>query len=90
VVTERKRFDAAAIQSDAAATAWLWNTIRFSMLKNQRHEKFCQALVSGKTAADAYEEAGYTPNRRNAWILKTNQDIINRIAELQGQNQTYA
>ena len=56
------------------------------ILKNQRHEKFCQALAKGKTATDAYAEAGYVPSRANAAVLKTNQRIIDRVVELQGQN----
>jgi phage terminase small subunit len=36
------------------------------MLKNPRHEIFAQLLASGKTATDAYEEAGYKPIRFNA------------------------
>ena len=31
-------------------------------LPNQRQEKFCRALVSGKSASKAYELAGYEPN----------------------------
>ena len=54
-------------------------------LKNQRQERFCQALAAGKNASLAYEEAGYAPNRGNASILKANQNIIDRVLELQGQ-----
>ena len=36
------------------------------MLKNPRRERFAQLLASGKTATDAYVEAGYRPNRFNA------------------------
>jgi phage terminase small subunit len=53
------------------------------VLKNSRHEKFCLALASGKSASAAYEEAGYVPNRHNASFLKTNQHIIDRVMELQ-------
>jgi hypothetical protein len=56
-------------------------------LKNQRHERFCQALAAGKSASLAYEEAGYVPNRGNASILKTRQNIIDRVLELQGHTQ---
>jgi hypothetical protein len=56
-------------------------------LKNQRQERFCQALAAGKNASVAYEEAGYVRNRGNASILKTNQNIIDRVLELQAQTQ---
>jgi phage terminase small subunit len=36
------------------------------VLKNLRRERFAQLLASGKTAADAYEEAGYKPNKFRA------------------------
>lgn len=52
-------------------------------LQNRRHELFAQALVEGKTAAQAYEAVGYTPNRCNASRLKTNENIERRIEELQ-------
>ena len=56
-------------------------------LKNQRQERFCQSLAAGKSASLAYEEAGYAPNRGNASVLKANQNIIDRVLELQGQQQ---
>ena len=52
------------------------------ILQNQRHESFAQALAQGKTADEAYAQAGYKPNRKNAWRLKTNEDIAARVAEL--------
>lgn len=54
-------------------------------LKNTRHEAFAQNLAKGMTADEAHTKAGYTPNRRNAARLKTNEDIMKRIAELQGK-----
>lgn len=33
------------------------------VLKNARHEKFAQALAKGKTADDAYADAGFKPDR---------------------------
>jgi hypothetical protein len=56
-------------------------------LKNQRHELFAQCLASGMSAAQAYREAGYVDNRRNASALKTNKDIVARVFELQTQKQ---
>ena len=51
-------------------------------LPNARHEQFCQALASGKTADEAYALAGYKPNRANASVLKSKQNISTRVAEL--------
>jgi phage terminase small subunit len=33
------------------------------VLKNQHRERFAQLLASGKTATDAYEQAGYKPHK---------------------------
>lgn len=55
------------------------------MLKNNRHELFAQALAQGKTADEAYAEAGYVKNRCNASRLKTTENITKRLAELQGR-----
>lgn len=55
------------------------------VLKNARHERFAQGLAKGKTADDAYAEAGFKPNRHNASRLKTNDNILARIAELQSK-----
>lgn len=53
------------------------------ILPNPRHEAFAQALAKGKTADEAYAQAGYKPNRHNASRLKTNEHITYRVAELQ-------
>lgn len=55
------------------------------VLKNARHEKFAQGLASGKTADEAYELAGFKPNRGNAATLKAKQSISNRVTEIQGR-----
>ena len=34
-------------------------------LPNQRHERFVLGLLEGKTDGQAYEDAGYKPNRGN-------------------------
>ena len=39
------------------------------------------------SAAQAYRDAGYVDNRRNASALKANQDIIARFLELQKEQQ---
>ena len=55
------------------------------VLPNPRHEKFAQALAEGKSATEAYEIAGYTPNDGNAARMKGNDRIMDRVAELQEQ-----
>ena len=56
---------------------------RVTALLNQRHEKFAQALAEGKSAIEAYKNAGYAPNDGNAARLKGNERIRARVAELQ-------
>jgi phage terminase small subunit len=51
-------------------------------LANTRHERFAQELAKGKTATEAYVEAGYKPNDGNAATLKGNQRVAERVAEL--------
>lgn len=55
------------------------------VLPNPRHEAFAQALAQGKTAADAYQQAGYRQSRSAASRLSTNVNIERRVAELQGR-----
>jgi hypothetical protein len=55
------------------------------VLKNPRHEAFAQALVRGESAAKAYVDAGYKPNRHNAAGLARQKHISTRVAELQEQ-----
>lgn len=56
-----------------------------TVLPNPRHEAFAQALAQGKTADEAYAQAGFRRNRGNAATLKAKQSIRNRLAELQGK-----
>ena len=51
-------------------------------LKNPRHERFAQLLASGKTAADAYEEAGYRRDDGNSSRLSKREEITSRVQEL--------
>lgn len=51
-------------------------------LENPRHERFAQELAKGKTADEAYQDAGFKANRGNASTLKANQNISERVAEL--------
>jgi len=52
-------------------------------LANDKHERFCQAILRGETLAQAYVSAGYKPNEKNAARLKKNEGVAARIAELQ-------
>lgn len=54
------------------------------ILSNPRHEKFAQELATGKSATEAYINAGFRASRQNAGRLKTKDDIVTRVAELQG------
>lgn len=56
-----------------------------SVLSNARHERFCQELAKGKSADEAYQIAGFRPNRGNASVLKAKQNISKRVAELQAK-----
>lgn len=55
------------------------------VLSNPKHERFAQGLASGKTAEAAHADAGYRANRGNAAVLKQNQSILKRVAEIQGR-----
>jgi len=55
------------------------------VLPNPRHERFAQLLAKGKTADDAYIEAGFKANRGNAARLKANDSILMRVGEIQGR-----
>lgn len=55
------------------------------VLANQRHEAFAQALAKGKSADEAYAEAGYQPHRGNASTLRANQNVSARVIEIQSK-----
>lgn len=55
------------------------------VLKNAKHEAFAQGLAKGKTADEAYVEAGYSYNRGNAARLKANESIRKRTEEIQSR-----
>lgn len=52
-------------------------------LSNAKHERFAQGLAKGKTADEAYAEAGYSPDRGNASRLTAKDNVARRVAELQ-------
>lgn len=51
-------------------------------LSNQRHERFAQELAKGKSASEAYIEAGYEESRSAASRLSANVNVQQRVAEL--------
>lgn len=53
------------------------------ILPNPRHESFAHALAKGKTADEAYAQAGYKPHRGNASRMSANESVRARVAELQ-------
>ena len=55
------------------------------VLPNQRHELFAQELAKGKTADEAYELAGYKPDRGHASRMASNGNICARVEELLGR-----
>lgn len=64
-------------------TKWRGWYLAVPVLKNPKHERFCQELAKGKTADEAYQIAGFKENRGNATRLKANESISDRVAELQ-------
>lgn len=55
------------------------------ILSNARHESFAQALAKGKTADEAYAQAGYRPHRSNASRMSANDNVRARVAEIQSK-----
>lgn len=53
------------------------------VLGNPKHERFAQLLAKGLTADEAYEQAGYKPDRGNASRLTANHNVQTRVAEIQ-------
>jgi phage terminase small subunit len=51
-------------------------------LPNIKHERFANEIVGGKSAAAAYAAAGYKADRRSAWRIRHDPDIVRRIEEL--------
>jgi hypothetical protein len=56
-----------------------------AMLKNPRRERFAQLLASGKTATDAYEEAGYKRSHSNGPALAKTEEIRARVAQISAE-----
>lgn len=60
------------------------------VLKNTRQERFAQGMAAGKLIEDAYSEAGYTPDRRNACKLRETDAVARRISELLAERNAMA
>jgi hypothetical protein len=52
------------------------------VLRNQRHERFVQELAKGKSASEAYRNAGYSADDGNAIRLTGNDKVKARLTEL--------
>jgi phage terminase small subunit len=57
------------------------------ILSNPRHERFAQGLAAGKSASEAYAEAGFKENRHNAATLARKQHILDRVSELLAERE---
>ena len=55
-----------------------------AILQNARHERVAQNLAKGMSADASHTAAGYKPSRQNAARMSTYDDIVGRVAELQG------
>jgi phage terminase small subunit len=53
------------------------------VLDNPKHERFAQELAKGRSQAEAYAEAGYTPSEQHASRLARNGKVQARVAEIQ-------
>jgi hypothetical protein len=53
-----------------------------AILRNPKWERFAQELAGGKTAGQAYELSGFSPNPANAWRLHQREEIGRRIDEI--------
>jgi hypothetical protein len=57
-------------------------------LLEQRRERFCQLVTSGKSDLAAYQEAyqcDYATAQSNAWRLRENEGVVDRIQALQSR-----
>ncbi len=56
-----------------------------AILQNARRERVAQNLAKGMSADASHTAAGYKPSRQNAARMSTYDDIVGRVAELQGR-----
>ncbi len=55
-----------------------------AILQNARRERVAQNLAKGMSADASHTAAGYKPSRQNAARMSSYDDIVGRVAELQG------
>ena len=55
------------------------------VLENPRHEAFAQARAGGAVLDDAYEDAGFAPDRGHASRLAAREDVAERVAEIKAE-----
>jgi hypothetical protein len=67
-----------------------FGAVSMGELANPRYERFAQELAAGNTADGAYEAAGYRKHRGNAARLSANENIKNRVREVQAVGAEYA
>ena len=56
-------------------------------LQNPQHETFAVARAKGASLCDAFEDAGYPPDRSHACRLAKREDVAVRVAELRGARE---
>lgn len=54
-------------------------------IQNPQHEIFAQGRAKGATLDDAFESAGYPPDRSHACRLAKREDVAARIASLRAE-----
>jgi hypothetical protein len=58
-----------------------------SPLENPRHEAFAVARAKGATLQDAFEDAGFPPDRAHACRLAKRDDVAARVADLRAARE---
>ena len=61
--------------------------VPMSPLQNPQHEAFAQARAKGAGLQDAFEDAGYPPDRSHAYRLAKREDVAARIATLRAERE---
>lgn len=55
------------------------------VLRNAKHEAFAQAVAAGKSATEAYAEAGFKSHQQNASRLMLNDVVKARVVEIKNR-----
>ncbi|MBE0563568.1 MAG: terminase small subunit [Ochrobactrum anthropi] len=56
-----------------------------AVLRNAKHEAFAQAVAKGKSATEAYTDAGFKPHQQNASRLMLNDVVKTRVEEIKAR-----